>query len=169
MKRTFIILTLATQLAAIPAFAQTTAATTGAGSGAGTYGSDWSETLRPALFTDEGTKVRDASEIASQWATLSDEDKDMIRRDCEMHAKSSDSASTTTGSTTGTTTGSATGSGGTSTATTDSTTGSTATTTDSAATGSTGATTGTTTDGAMPVLDVAAEQMDEICEATKDL
>lgn len=156
MKRTFIILTLATQLAAIPAFAQTTAATTGSGSG--TYGSDWSETLRPALFTDEGTKVRDASEIASQWATLSDEDKDMIRRDCEMHEKSSDSASSTTGSTAGSTAGSATG-----------TTGSTATTTDSTATGSTGATTGTTTDGAMPALDVTAEQMDEICEATKDL
>lgn len=139
MKRTFIILTLAAQLAAIPAFAQTTAATAGSGSGAGTYGSDWSETLRPALFTDEGTKVRDASEIASQWATLSGEDKDMIRRDCEMHAKSSDGASSTTGTTTG------------------------------IATGSTGASTGTTTDSAMPVLDVTAEQMDEICEATKDL
>jgi hypothetical protein len=58
MKRIYIILTLATHLAAIPAFAQTTAATaatTGSGSGAGTYGSDRSDTLRPALFTDEGS------------------------------------------------------------------------------------------------------------------
>lgn len=72
-----------------------------------------------ALFTDEDTKVRNTSGIVGQWVNLSDKDKDMIRRACEMHGKSSDKARTATGSATGTTTGSATGSDSTSTQTTD--------------------------------------------------
>lgn len=153
MKRTFLILTLAAQLAAVPAFAQTSTATTGTAdtaSTSGTFGSDWSKTLRPAMFGEDGTKVRSETEIASQWGTLSDEDKDMIRRDCETYMKQSDNADGTTGAATGST-----GTG------TDSTASSTGT--------STGASTGTSMDGSAPAIEVTSEQMEEICAATKDL
>lgn len=173
MKATFLTLALAAQLAAAGAYAQTTAPTTegsaGVGSTPGAYGSDWSTTLGPALFGEDGMTLRADSEIATQWATLSEEDKAMIRRDCTMHMQKSGG---TTGMTEGTgtaTTGTATT--GTDTGTTGSTTG---TASESTATGTTTGTaadssTGTTGEGSNDMMTVTDEQMEQICAATKDL
>lgn len=148
MKTTFLALTIAAQLAAVAAFAQTsdgTATSTDAATAADTFGSDWSTTLGTALFSEDGTTVRAGTEIMTQWETLSDEDKAQVRRDCMIYMQVP--GDTTTGSST-------------------STEGSTATTDNSAAT-----TTDTTTSatGASPMMNVTAKQMEEICAATKDL
>lgn len=85
MKLTFLTLTMAAQLAASVAMAQTsdgTTATPGAMATSGTFGSDWSTSLSSAMFGEDGTTVRPDSEIEAQWATLSEEDRTMIRRDC---------------------------------------------------------------------------------------
>ena len=85
MKLTFLTLTMAAQLAASVAMAQTsdgTTATPGAMATSGTFGSDWSTSLSSAMFGEDGTMVRPDSEIEAQWATLSEEDRTMIRRDC---------------------------------------------------------------------------------------
>ena len=148
MRSTFLTLLMAVQLAAVPAFAQTSGTTTGT-SGAGmtsdTFGSDWSTTLGLALFAEGGTMVRSDSELASQWQTLSDEDKNMIRRDCMLYMQQS--GGTITG-TTGTTTGSSMGS-----------------TAGSAA----GTTSGASATGSGAMINVTMEQMEQICAATKDL
>lgn len=153
MKRTFLtlaVLTLAVavQLAAVPALAQTSATTTGTSglnATSNTFGRDWSTTLGLAMFGDDGSALRSESELTSQWVTLSDEDKDMIRRDCMMHMQQS-------GGMTGTTD------------TTGSTTNSTGTTTGSAS----GTTAGTSMTGSNPAINVSMEQMQTICDATRD-
>lgn len=85
MKLTFLTLTMAAQLAASVAMAQTsdgTTATPEVMATSGTFGSDWSTSLSSAMFGEDGTTVRPDSEIEAQWATLSEEDRTMIRRDC---------------------------------------------------------------------------------------
>ena len=98
MKRTILTLALATQLAAGTAFAQATATDTHSSdtaTGSQTFGSDWSTTLGLALFDEDGTTVRTDTEITAQWDTLSDEDKDMIRRDCTTRQTQSGDDTTT--------------------------------------------------------------------------
>ncbi len=199
MKRTLLTLTLAAQVAAFGAYAQTTASTassttamtTGTSiSNETTFGSDWSPTLGPAMFREGGTMIRVESDLASQWNTLSDDDKAMIRRDCDMHEQHTTgttmgAASINTGvaSTTSNTRGAA-GTAGTTIAGTDpnrttlGTTGTTGTTdgsTTATTTGSTETAMGTTgpivgtTDGSSPVMNVSMEQMAEICAATNSL
>ena len=148
MKRTLLILTLAAQFAATSVVAQTdTTTTTEATTGASiaTFGSDWTTTMGTAMMGDDGMTLRSASEIGTQFGTLSDTDKDMLRRDCMMHMQTTGAADTT--------------------ASTDATAG--ATQTDPAASaGDASATTGT--NGAMG-MSITAAQMDEICAATKDM
>lgn len=153
MKRRFIILTLATQLVAIPAFAQATTGTTETGSTSGGFGSDWLQTLRPVQFSKDGIKLRDTAKIASQWPTLSDENKDTIGRNCALHDNESDSDSgiTSTDTSTDTNIGSS-----------DTSANPTGTATDST-------TTGMITDDDAPALDMTEEQIDDICETTDDL
>ncbi|MFN3844891.1 MAG: hypothetical protein ACK4RZ_03580 [Paracoccaceae bacterium] len=145
MNRTLLTLALAGQLAVGAAFAQTTTpSATDQGAGTGTFGSDWSTNLGSAMFGEKGTTLRAESEIVNQWATMSEEDKTMIRRDCMVQMQQSGG---TTGSTTGTT--------GTTTGTTGTTTGMNDTASGSGI-----------ADGSM---NVSAEQMQRICDATKDL
>lgn len=143
MKRTLITVMLATQFLVGIAMAQT-AATTTENEGSGmetTYGSDWSKTLGSSMFGEDGTTVRAADEISAQWSTLSDADKEMIRRDCMVHMQmpgaGGDAASTDT-----TVTGAA----------------DTSSTTEAGTTADAGAS-----------MSVSMEQMDQICAATKDL
>lgn len=143
MNRTLLTLTLAAQLAAVGAFAQTGTATTGTADSPMTFGSDWSGTLGPALMGADGTTVRPAAELVSQWATLSDDDKAMIRRDCMAYMQQSGS----TGAPTTTGTGTASGTTGT-------------------AGSSMGTTSGTSSHAVIPVT-VTMAQMEEICAATK--
>lgn len=163
MKRTLITIALAAQLAAVGAYAQTSNTTTGMTSGASsvTFGSDWSMALGSAMFGEDGTTVRQSTELSTQWNTLSEEDKSMIERDCMVYMQQTGDVTGTTGAATGTTDATGTtGSSGTTgaTGTTGTTTGST-----------TGATAGTATgDGSTPMT-VTMEQMEQICEATKDL
>ncbi|MBL4918695.1 hypothetical protein [Szabonella alba] len=49
------------------------------------FGQDWSTSLATAIFAENRESVRPANEIAMQWATLSPEDQDIIRRDCMVH------------------------------------------------------------------------------------
>lgn len=143
MKLTFLTLTMAAQLAAGVAMAQTsdaTTTTTGAASASGTFGSDWSTSLGSAMFGEDGNTVRSDSEIATQWATLSEEDRNMIRRDCMVFMQGNDTASSTTDATAGTTGSATAGTDGSVTTGTDTTAGG-ATGTDTTA----GSTTGTDT------------------------
>lgn len=155
MKSTFLILTVAAQLAAFGASAQTSTTATGApGAAASTsFGSDWSQTLGSAMFNENGTEVRPATELSTQWKSLSEEDMTMIRRDCAAYMQQSGGASSTTEAT--------------------GTAGSTDTTATTGAADSTSSTTGSasgsaSTDATMS-MDVSTTQMEEICAATKDL
>ena len=156
MNRTFLTLTFATQLFVTAAFAQTTDTTTGDTGTMGTgmsFGSDWSPTLGMALFAEDGTTVRSATEIETQWNTLSTEDQDLIRRDCMMYMQSTEAGATDgTGAET----------------TTDATT-ATTTETDTETGTSTDDTTAMSEDGSTTMMDVSMEQMDQICAATQDL
>ena len=157
MKRTLITLSLAAQMVAFGAFAQTSGTSDPAAPTA-TFGSDWSSTLGSAMFGEDRTTVRPATELTAQWATLSDEDKAMIQRDCLMHTQLSGGATDVTGAasdaagTTGTTEGTA-------------TTGTSETTAES----TTSTETGTTSTDAEMTISVTADQMEEICAATKDM
>lgn len=186
MKRTILTLTLAAQMAAGAAFAQTTTTEAPAGGmdeSTQTFGSDWPTTLGLALFDEDGTTVRSEAEIATQWETLSDEDQNMIRRDCEMLPDQAD-ASGSTGAT-GSTDTDATGTTGTSGSAMSGTTGSADSgsvdaMTDSPAQGATGAdatagaaaetaTSDTSAGTATTSISVTTVQMTEICAATSDL
>lgn len=178
MKRTILTLTLAAQLAAGTAFAQATATETQTGdmgAESQTFGSDWTPTLGLALLDLDGTTVRDEAEIAAQWQTLPDEDKEMVRRDCDMLTDESD-AMDTTGS-------DATDDSAMDTGTADDTASDTGTTdmaepadpaTDatpdtSADTGTAGSDSTMSDDDAMQTINVSETQMQEICDATNDL
>ncbi len=150
MKCTFLTLALAAQLAAAGAVAQTTSSTTGttdSGVMSDSFGSDWSKSLGSAMIGEDGATVRTESEIATQWETLSDEDKEMVRRDCEKYTEQSEG-------TTDVETGSAT-------TTTDSTV-------DTSQSGTSDTTTGSSSTDTTP-MNVTMEQMAEICAATDDL
>ncbi|MFN3662491.1 hypothetical protein [Yoonia sp.] len=95
MKHTILTMTLAAQLAAGTALAQTTDAQAPAenmetGMTSGSFGNDWPTTLSLALLEQDGTTVRPETEIATQWETLSDADQEIIRRDCELLMEQSD-------------------------------------------------------------------------------
>lgn len=144
------------------ALAQTSSGTTdGSATASEDFGSDWSRTLGSAIFTDpEMTQMRTGSEISSQWATMSAEDKAMLKRDCAVHdTRTGATGSATTDQSTGTSTG------------TDSTasTGTTASGSASTGTGTDTSTTGTTGDGTMSTIRVNAMQMTQICDAIKTL
>lgn len=168
MKHTFLTLTMAATLATGAAFAQTAATTgaTGSGMESGSFGSDWSSSLKEALFEDDGTTVRSASELEDQMDSLSDEDKEMVRRDCEEYEQQADATTGGTGSTGATmgSTGSATGSTDTTTGSTGSATGGTG-----ATTGSTDTTSGTSGAGTDSTMNVSMQQMQQICDAVNDL
>jgi hypothetical protein len=86
MKRTLLTLTLAAQFAAGASFAQTGDSLSEANAPdlqPVAYGGDWPQTLVLALFAQDALDVRPAEEIATQWNTLSEEDKALIRRDCQ--------------------------------------------------------------------------------------
>lgn len=164
MKRTLLSLIVVAQFAAAAGFAQTvttdttgTVGTTGTadttatadtnmGASVGSFGSDWSSSMGTALMGDDGMTIRTDSEIATQWQTLSDEDKGMIRRDCMAYMQMTGAADTTTQ--------------------TDTTTQADTTTTTEPATGTADATTGT---GTTTMMTMTAEQMDKICAATKGM
>lgn len=178
MNRKIITLSLAAQLIAFGASAQTSE-TSDTTTPSASYGSDWSTSLGSALFAEGGATVRPSAELTTQWATLSDEDKAMIQRDCMAYMQESggtsdttDAATDTTGAT-GTTEGATTDST-TTTGTADTTTG---TDTDTAMGTDTATGTDTTTDTATDTtsadattpMNVTMEQMEEICAATKDM
>ena len=151
MKRTLLIITMAAQLAATAPMAQTadtsTTASTAAGTTTGTFGSDWSASMGTAMMGNDGISLRSADEITTQFDTMSDMDKDMLRRDCMMYMQTSGAAdtSTTTDATAGTAQTDATG--------------------QTTVEGDASATAGT--DGAAK-LSLTSEQMEQICAATKD-
>jgi hypothetical protein len=139
---------VAAQLAVVPAFAQTSATTTGTSglnAASSTFGHDWSTTLGLAMFGDGESTLRSESELTSQWETLSDEDKDMIRRDCMMHMQQSGGMTGSTG-----------------------TTGSTSSSTGTTTGGASGTAAGTPMTGSNPAINVSMEQMETICDATRD-
>lgn len=154
MKRTLIVLTVAAQLAATSLWAQTDATTTtetATGTTTGTFGSDWSTTMGTALMSDDGMTLRADSELITQFGTLSDAEKEILRRDCMMHMQTTGAADASTSTD----------------ATAD--TGQELTETPEAEVAGTGdATAATGTESAMG-MQVTAEQMDQICAATKDL
>lgn len=87
MKRTFVSLVTAAQIFGGAAFAQTAAATA---DGAATYGQDWSLSLGSSVFSDaEMTTLRMAEELKTQWTTLSADDQEMLRRDCDRRGQAS--------------------------------------------------------------------------------
>jgi len=144
IRNLLLIIALAANLTAGAAFAQTsTTAPAPSDPAATTYGSNWSASLGLAMFGADGTTMRPDAELVTQWGTLSDEDKAMIRRDCIAHM---DQSGTTTGTTGATTTTETTPTPGT----------------------TTGSTSAATSGSTMP-LSVFAEQMDKICTVTKDL
>jgi len=159
MNRTLLALTVAAQLAASAAFAQTDpAAGTASDLTVGNYGSDWSSSVGTALMGDDGTTIRPTTELTTQWQTLSEADKEIVRRDCMIHMQTTAGmeTSTTGATTTDTTTGMA----------TDSTTG---TATDSTATTATGTDSTASTGLETAPMSVTAEQMDQICAGVSDL
>lgn len=102
-------LTLAAQLVAVSAGAQTDGSAgqqpapetsagivpeTGTGVGPGTspgeFGGDWSMILGSAMFDMDGRTVRSKDELLGQWGTLSEEDRDIIRRDCAVLEEQAD-------------------------------------------------------------------------------
>ncbi|MFN3663963.1 hypothetical protein [Yoonia sp.] len=90
MKYSLLTLTIATQLAAGAAFAQTTtddinesiSQTNAPDLQPVAYGGDWPETLVTPLFDDDGLTLRSADEITAAWGDLTPQDQDFIRRDC---------------------------------------------------------------------------------------
>lgn len=163
MKRTLLTMSLVATLAAGAAFAQE-ATTETTGSGSAMYGSDWSQTLGSAVFSDDGTTVRPAADLTTQWQSMSEEDKTMVQRDCMMHMQQAGAATDTTGAAAST---DATASTDT-TATTD-TTASTDTTATTDTTGAAASTDSTTSGEAGMPMNVSAEQMDQICASMKDM
>lgn len=164
MKRTVITLSIAAQLVAFGAIAQTTDPTAPAMSSNGsteTFGSDWSSTLGSAIFGAEGTTLRPSSELSTQWATLSAEDKAMIERDCLAYTEHSGDSSSTTGATGST--------GATGTTGTNGTGGGTDTTGMAGTTGTTGTTGAATSADGGTEITVSMEQMKEICTATQGM
>lgn len=159
MNRTIITLSIASQLLAFGAFAQTTGTSDMASSSS--FGSDWSTSLGLAMFGEDGTSVRPSAELSSQWATLSEEDKAMLQRDCAAYMQQSDGSTDATGAAIGTTDGAAAGTNGT--AEGAGTTGTAGTSMDTTA----GTATDTTTAG-IPIT-VSMDQMEEICAATSDM
>lgn len=166
MNRIVLTLTLTAQLAATAAFAQTDTTTTGTGTAdptLGNFGSDWSSSMGTALMNDDGMTVRSSTELTTQWQTLSEADKEMVRRDCMVHMQTTGGTDTsTTGTTSDTTSGST---------TTDPMTTAPSTTTDPNATATTTTSsdsTAATGSGTTP-MNITAEQMDQICAAVKDL
>ncbi len=85
MTRTLLTLALALPLTATGALAQTTDAEADAPEPmmAENFGSDWTTTLGAAMLEDDGM-VRAPDDIAALWDDLSEEDRVMIRRDCEL-------------------------------------------------------------------------------------
>lgn len=85
MTRTLLTLALALPLMATGALAQTTDAEVDAPEPimAENFGGDWTTTLGVAMLEDDGT-VRAPDDIAALWDDLSEEDRVMIRRDCEL-------------------------------------------------------------------------------------
>lgn len=85
MTRTLLTLALTLPLTATGALAQTTDAEMDAPEPvmAETFGSDWTTTLGAAMLEDDGM-VRAPDDIAALWDDLSEEDRVMIRRDCEL-------------------------------------------------------------------------------------
>jgi hypothetical protein len=172
MKHTFLTIALAAQLAAGGAFAQTSDTSTdtsGSSTMSGTdtsmsktYGSDWSTTLSSALLGEDGKSVRSESELATEWENLSEDDKEMIRRDCMMHTQHSGGATDSTGMQTDTG-DSALGGTGDSSADTAGTEGSAGTQSGDDTTSD------MSSDDSSESVSVSSEQMDEICAATRGL
>lgn len=94
MRRTLFSMTMAAQLAASVALAQSADGSSGSAILSGSFGSDWSTSLGAAMFGDDNTTVRPASEIETQWITLSEEDRAMIRRDCMAFMQEAGDAAT---------------------------------------------------------------------------
>lgn len=92
MKQTLLTMTLAAQLVASTALAQTQGDTEDVNANQSqtnapdlqpvAYGGDWSPSLIMALFTEDRLSVRPADELAVQWGTLAPEDQQIILRDC---------------------------------------------------------------------------------------
>jgi hypothetical protein len=92
MKHTLLTLTIAAQIAAGAAVAQTLENTEDVNQNMSqtnapdlqpvAYGGDWPQTLVMAVFTRDRLAVRPAEELALQWQTLSPEDQQIINRDC---------------------------------------------------------------------------------------
>ena len=122
MKHSLLTLTIAAQLAASAAFAQTStddinesmSQTNAPDLQPVAYGGDWPETLVTPLFAEDGLTLRPADEITAAWGDLTPQDQDFIRRDCadvvrlteaEMLSddpgRMSEDAATSTGTTTG--------------------------------------------------------------------
>lgn len=167
MKLTLVSLTVAAQLAAAGAMAQTTDGITGTPSAdtaaplSGSFGSDWSVSLGTAMFGESGTGVRPASEIEAQWLTLSEEDRTMLRRDCMVFMQEAG-----TGMTPDATGSNAAGA----TADTDATgTGTAGSGMGAMGTDAIGTAGDTPTTGGTGMLNVSAESMEAICAATADL
>ncbi len=161
MKMTFLTMTMAAALTASMAMAQTTdaaeetgatetgASETGVSTAPVTFGSDWSASMGTAVFGDDGMTVRSAPEIETQWQTLSEEDRTMIRRDCTVYMEGKSAAA-------GAAEEAVTGSGG------EAGAGDALTPENSGATDGSGTeTTGT--------MQVSAEQMEALCAATSNL
>lgn len=90
--RKLLTLTLAAHLVAVSAGAQTDESAgeqtalggIGPSSDPGAFGGDWSMILGSAMFDMDGRTVRSEDELLGQWGTLSEEDRDIIRRDCAV-------------------------------------------------------------------------------------
>lgn len=156
MTRLYISIAVSAQLLASAAFAQIEGDTS--------FGTDWSSSLGTAIFADDRSTVRSADEIGTQWITLSEEDRSMIRRDCMVHmqvpvdgaADSSAGGSTDIGSLSDT--GTTTDMGATANTTADTTADTTAgTTADTSTSADTGLSTGTGDAAATTDLGTAAD------------
>lgn len=112
MKLSVLSVALVAQFAAVGAFAQTDTTDSGSDTDATpmTYGTDWSPTLGPAFFREDGM-MRSNEEIVQMWGNLSDSDKRMLRRDCDAQARgvSTDADVGEADANTGTSTSTATG------------------------------------------------------------
>jgi hypothetical protein len=86
MTRTVLTLALAAQLAAGAVFAQTTETITDTidEMAPSSFGADWSTALRGALISEDGVTIRTAADLSAQWQTLSEEDRNILIRDCMM-------------------------------------------------------------------------------------
>lgn len=85
MTRTLLTLALALPLMGTDALAQTTDAEADASGTmmAANLGRDWTTTLGAAMLEEDGT-VRAPDDIAALWDDLSEEDRVVVRRDCEF-------------------------------------------------------------------------------------